>query len=336
MNELSSTTNKDMKPNQPLLIIILCLVTVAFSSCQKRPPAPKLENDLEQAHLRGKVWALRTFSHAGVDTFISNLVRITYNIDGNELEYVDSSFRATGATAIHVRLLHKYNEVGRVIEDAEWLENKLLHKITYAYAADGYKTEDIVCDPAGEIEGKSVFIYDDYGNEKERDYHNERLVAKRYSEYNKQNNLVKETSYVNDTIQHTSRYIYDAKGNMIEDFTYDKKGMRLRSFSYRYDSARNKIVDSTFLPHAECVGNAFGDLYERNTYKYDSLGNVILKETCFYGVSPYSAIKTQYEYKYKYDAHGNWIEKTVFKSDKYSVMKERVQEDEKRQIEYYK
>ncbi len=308
-------------------IILICLAGFLFSSCNKRRPPPvKPKTDLEKAYLKGKVKLIRTLKRDRFDTNFSQITNIAYNIEGNELEHNDTTLRET---ELPYRILMRYNERGNKTEEAWYSGGRLMNKFVYSFDADGYRTEDKEYDSTGKEDEKMIYKYDDNGNLKERDFLGDSYTSKWYEEYDDNRNLLKETWYKKDSLVHTTIYKYDTKGNMLEDFNFDGNGTRLRSHSYGYDSAGNKIVDSVFYTEGQCVNFPHGNLNELITYKYDSYGNEIYKETWFYGNSPYSAIKLVHEHQYKYDTKCNWVENIDFANGRISTKEER-------QIEYYK
>ena len=127
-------------------------------------------------------------------------------------------------------------------------------------------------------------------------------------EYDLTGNMVAKTCYFSDgTIYWKDIYKYDSKGNNIERNCYNSKGERERTYIYKYNSARKIIEEEMYLSRDMYFSNK---LFEKRTYKYNSSGrrvNVVeyCRENLF---NPYSEMKINNQYKYRYDSAGKIVE----------------------------
>jgi hypothetical protein len=127
------------------------------------------------------------------------------------------------------------------------------------------------------------------------------LEARHYFKYNAQNLPIEEYEYASETAKKFKKTLtnYDAEGNVIEIKQYSENGVLI--YEGRFDKYGNHLADVAY--------NEDGSLHDKITaeYRYDSKGNEI-EETLHYtdGAAATSISK------YEYDAHNNWIRKTVF------------------------
>lgn len=92
-------------------------------------------------------------------------------------------------------------------------------------------------------------------------------------------------------------YKYDEFDNLIITEQLDSNNNVIRSTSYKYDERKNEI---------ECItlSEPNKEIFREKFTTYDRFNNVTSLS--------YRNDKKEYEYKYKYNKHGDWIEKTLY------------------------
>ena len=92
---------------------------------------------------------------------------------------------------------------------------------------------------------------------------------------------------------------YDNNGNMLEQVSYDIDGKLSLKYEYKFNASNNNIEFACYGTNAVLEGNYI--------YKFDTKMNMVEEEK-------FTANKNTTEtiiYEYKYDAQGNWIERTT-------------------------
>jgi len=126
-----------------------------------------------------------------------------------------------------------------------------------------------------------------------------------------------EMTYKNDSKgRPTEETIYDLFDRVLYKITIkrDEEGNSLEeNFSdgtvsqYKYDDKGNRI---------ECVFHSSNSNIIVTSYKYDIYGNIIEMNINNFFKSIFKFHYDNYTYKYLYDSHGNWIERTDYDNDK--------------------
>ncbi len=206
----------------------------------------------------------------------------------------------------------------------------------------------------------TIFNKDGFTTEK-KTYNMDGSVANIYMyEYNKDNQLAKETkytatenidrvfaySYDEETGKLESQSIYTALGNldatnkffyegslMIKEESFDGTGKLNYFWTYEYDKngnmtkkswlVNNSVIDMFYVYDDKKQLLEVAEVNESNSmtkwkYTYNELKN-LSEEVCVFFDN--SELRT--DYKYEYDAQGNWIIKFVFQNDLPVFMTER-------------
>ncbi len=102
-----------------------------------------------------------------------------------------------------------------------------------------------------------------------------------------------ETYMGGNTLISKIRMVYDSKGNIIEETTYSVNGKEIEKKEYKYNSS-SQILEETKTQK--------GNFYYRNTYTYDSKGNLL-------SLYEQTLAKREYAKKiYSYDLFENLLE----------------------------
>nr|WP_295945331.1 hypothetical protein [uncultured Agathobaculum sp.] len=200
----------------------------------------------------------------------------------------------------------------------------------------------------GELEARSEYTYDDYGNKTSEDKYNSEnnLIDTIRYEYDENKNLIREAGENSSTIE----YIYDDTGNMIETrYNVGSDNEWLQTFVY--DDSGNQIMRKDMDGrHVEFIYDADGKMIRRidytsdgeedsrQEYGYDQAGNQISEQWYRDGsakmlnlssyneknqlvqVSYCTSNGTVIEYEtYEYDENGNLINSTYFDRDNFIV-----------------
>jgi len=119
--------------------------------------------------------------------------------------------------------------------------------------------------------------------------------------FNDKGNLIEDNSSNPDgTIFEKHTYKYDGNGNLIEMYWYNPYGSLAGKSTYKYDGNGSMIEENFYNP--------YGSLAGKSTYKYDSNGNRIEINN---STPPYYSWK----FTFKYDGNGNEIESNSYKQD---------------------
>ena len=193
---------------------------------------------------------------------------------------------------------------------------------------NGKKTDAEMIGSDGNSLGQTKFIYNPKG-----------LLTEGYFTSAKSIGNSKFRAARRDYTQHT--YIYDEKGNNIEQnslnpdgsllsksiIKYDDQGkmtekndydgnFNLKSiYNYKYDAKGNKILETQYSE---------GKFIDSTNWKYDETIN-IMEENHFYSIPKFNR---NYNYRYEFDETGNWITQLRFAKGWPTILTER-------KIKYY-
>lgn len=271
---------------------------ILASSCVTR----KVENDLAQEELVGKVKSVRT-THYSVtnkfgnvekgerfseswdrDTYIifdenSNILQKTYFLNDGSVEY---------------QIINEYDNKGKKIKYSFYDRGELSEFFMYKYDVNGYLIESDRYTPATG------------------------LIWKVKHKYSKKGWLIVEERYgKNGNLIYAWHYKLDKKGNRIEEKSthYPDEETYLQTFSYDKKSKQTERVD--FLSD--------GRMDQKFVYEYNESGH-ISRETKYHSDGSIEGeIKT---FEYQLDNQGNWIHKVQFNNNLPYLITER-------EIQYY-
>ena len=225
----------------------------------------------------------------------------------------------------------KYNEKGQEIARDQYAiksgPGKNDIKEQYKYDDDGHLIEAVYFFPG---QTKMVMKYDKKGNwEEEEEYFMDSLRAKKmglfsidsplvtrfHNTFDTKGLLTEAVSYVNGKLSLTDKYLYDAKGRLIQYTRYNPEGRLTFKEEDRYDT-KDRLN--------ECIwSDSLGRVTVHSSRVFDKHGNA--KELVFHNKD--GTISSVSETKYRYDKHGNWT-KCIGRSGKNESITTRI-------LEYY-
>lgn len=176
---------------------------------------------------------------------------------------------------------------------------------TYTYDEEGKKIEEIKY-AYGNLVGKDKFTYNENGDLAEIHSHssNGTLVWKELYEYGDSGNLARKIiyRYLYGGLYCTFKYIYDTKGNLIEESMFDKYGKQEWGYQEQRDSNDNVIEMQSF--------GYDGRLSSKTSIEYDTMGNV----TEILLLDSEGLLERTITYSYVYDQKGNWTKRTEYRN----------------------
>ena len=259
----------------------------------------------------------------GKEGKISYVTEYQYDENGNEIEYIGTSYDDAGNGTLSTHWTWAYNADGREIEfvsyDADGnIEKRTAHEYDTAgngikyeeYDEDGSCTENIVTDydergnqirrtwydSSGRIKFWFEKEYDESGNEiKYVYYKNAKTISFSYEkEYDQNGNIIKNIHYKDaETLDYWIEYEYDEEDRKSKEINY-KDAETIDSWTeYEYDEKDNLAKGVRY--------NADGKVDSWTEYEYDEKGNEVKRASC-------DADGTvNHWYEYEYDENGNQI-----------------------------
>ncbi|MBQ9609217.1 MAG: hypothetical protein IJV15_07230 [Lachnospiraceae bacterium] len=178
------------------------------------------------------------------------------------------------------------------------LENKPVVVIPYDY--DGSYLHKIYYD------------YDENGNMTKVTYHytyNDKDSVARILSYDENQNLIKDSNYIDGEYAFGEEYEYDESGKLTKSSSYQAWGISSLS-TYEYDNSGRITKKKSNLYNTD--SKSFG--YSYYVYEYDDKGNMI-NETYYNSDSDFSSERFSYYYIYDYDKDGNMTKATFYDAD---------------------
>ena len=227
-----------------------------------------------------------------------------------------------------------YNPDGSLIRKWNYTYNPLNQKLTrrcyvlkdslsgilhYTYNQNGKIADEKLISPAGFPISDVEYQYDKNRNVSEKRFRDAtgKIIVTVKNEF-EENKLVEEIQL--DSIAphiRKNRYLYNKEGLNIEMTTYSPEDNLLKRIRYSY--LTNRQVGQTSLY------NEHNELSSKIVYKYDSQGNMTLKQT----FDMLGEITEKRTFNYKYDNQHNWI-------FRYEYLNDQVEDIISRKLEYYK
>jgi hypothetical protein len=280
--------------------IILSLITaMVFASAY---PQSVLKNDLQELHLKGKVKSMHESFYDAVDKS-GEIVKGKKTAKDDDVE--------TRVT---------FNDKGYKTEDARFDHHGIPAMVlTYAYDDKSNRIEEARYNTVGTLVHKAKFAYkyNDSGKVIEKDEVSDTSRLSKQSEtyvYDAKGNLVEENWYITVGIvisKTTSKF--DDKGNIIETAHYNDRTPEMR-VTYKMGND-GKLAEETWYNK----GTKFNIMY---TYKYDDKGNKSEMNWCKENGKSFK----KWTFKYVYDNNNNWTQEIQFKNDKPYKITERTLE----------
>ncbi len=212
--------------------------------------------------------------------------------------------------------IKKYN-----IDGTEKKENGIIllnNKNTKKVDENGNLLEKSYFNSNGSLRTKYTYKYDSSNNKIEVNEfdQNGTLIFQDKNVYNSNNFLIEKLQFEKDTVlYYKSIFAYDTLGNLIKKIETGYEGEFKQWELYEYRKG-DLLIEKQNL-------DSDSNLISRIIYSYSDHG-LILSETNF----EFDTQTDKIEYKYEFDKHGNWIEKTKYFNEKPQLIIER-------KIEYY-
>ena len=215
------------------------------------------------------------------------------------------SYTEDGAFRLHTRYqrddrgnlnaVSAYNQAG----DSLWR-----HEYRYQNAK---LQQEVVYDASGELDSTELYHYDSDGNLLERaSYGAGGLPRWRtlYEHDTVQNRVFWATYYSDGRLLRQGEQQYDQEGRLVREVHRDEVKETYQEVRYAYDQLGRPI--------SERISDADGSLLSVRRIRYDDFGNIIEEtESRFDGT-----VTRRVLYQYRYDEHGNWIERRVNQREK--------------------
>ena len=285
-------------------LLLLTLAIATLTSLVYSQNSPTKKNGWETDNLKGKVKSYTQSKYGAEDRFgeiqkkaLDSFKTFEYTVKGSRIKstHYDANGRIEGAW------IYKYDAKGNLIEWATYnADGSLSSRQTFKYNVNSDLTEH-------NLYKKNI------------DYPDGSFYKEGISQYDNNGNKIKYTHYdVDGSILETWAYIYDAKGNLIEE--------------HEYDSYFDTMMYGLGPPYTLYKYNDNGNLTEREHHSgiwtdkqilvYDDSGNLIEEKN----QTSIGQMDTYYEYEF--DEKGNWIKRITFKNQ----IPESIEE---RKYEYY-
>ncbi|ATA94069.1 sugar-binding protein [Capnocytophaga canimorsus] len=263
---------------------ILCLLFSESVFGQVIPPrVPK--SHLKELALKANVKSFKVTTYKAIDSF--GIVKRGSKADfwkGDIVSFFDREGYKTEMNYydkdanLNQKILYKYNDKRkRTTRDVYASNGKLINRNIYFYDENGYKVAYKGYNSKGEIMESFVYKNDDKGRELEE------VCAKTIAPFcGKYTYVYDQSGKVVELCRYKSS---DKKAEDCEKYVYDKLGNLLETSFYKDNNLVYRIVHRY---------NKSGD--EVNQRLFDERGNLTKEK----------------KFTYKYDAKGNWIERTEF------------------------
>jgi hypothetical protein len=242
----------------------------------------------------------------------------------------------------------QFNEQGFIVTKKLFgKEGNVIYKKVIDYDLNGKVASESEFDTANVLSSKVAYTYNDKGMLLETNYEegNTSPITSRFTYAPEAFIPSKEEFYINGTLLKVSYFVieangnkrvtdssfvsgnsgpkykskvelYDSNENMLEQITYETNGEISLKYEYTFDKNNNNVEFKCYGPRGVLEGDY--------VYKFNEK-NFMIEETKFIASKN---TKDSLLYEYKYDANGNWIEKTTMH---HNVPKSIV----KRVIQYY-
>ena len=263
-------------------------------------------------------------------------------LEQSQFKAIDSSGVITKGDRVNKSFIFRdnikvtFNENKDVLEKEAYDSNrKLRTKDTYKYDGNNNLLEWIELvkseKPDRGYKHTYKFKYDDTNKKiKQEEYHTDSTTTLfKYSiyKYDDQDNLIKDITYLSDTVGGMRIYKYDEQSRMIENVYYDDDcSFIYQKFTYKYYDNMNDCT--TFTPQGEL---------RTVTYTYDNNNNILEMDynnvdedtpgqTVKFKYDKYDNLIESIEYNeageitetetltYKYDKHNNWVERIEYRN----------------------
>ena len=220
--------------------------------------------------------------------------------------------------------------------------NKTLYSdpdVVLLFNKDGFLTRKQVLNPDGSIMNTYIYEYDKKNQlVKETKYTATENIDRVFTYVYKDGKLESQTiNTALGSVEYVDKYSYPTEMSMKQE-SFDKSGNLMYFFDYEYDKNKNmtkkdwhvnnNIVQTLYVYDDKNQLMTQTEINENEIetkweYAYDEYGNVIVEITTFFDGS-----QLRRDMMYEFDAQGNWIIKLTFENDNPLFVTERT-------IEYY-
>jgi len=148
----------------------------------------------------------------------------TYDAMGRNTGYEEYSATLDKNLTVSQRHAYVLDEKGRKIEYIAYESNGTVGtRFVYKYDAKGNKTEEAWYSHTGQLGGRSVYAFDDRNNQTIQAYYNGdgALNWRNVSKYDDTGNRTEWLQYHGDTLRYRVVTIYDTKGRILEQETFE-------------------------------------------------------------------------------------------------------------------
>ena len=217
-----------------------------------------------------------------------------------------------------------FNRQGNIERNNNYQKGQLSSEFIYHYDDQGrfsFYEMNFYGDYAKE--GKIVFSYNRKGDAFQEEYYeNDKLIQYTQNKYDNKHHIILSTIYREEKELSHTEFVYNDIDQLVEVSNFNNKNELQSTLKNYYDSLGNLSKSDTY--------NAKGDKTTSREMEYDAYNNVIKDKIILE-----SKRSLEYNYRYKYDSHQNYITKEDSNTKVKKGNFESVYLKEKRQIEYY-
>jgi hypothetical protein len=192
-----------------------------------------------------------------------------FNIDGNLVEF--NRFKEDGTPAM--KTVYTYNDKQNKVEATNFDANNNQTSTTITTVnGNGFKTEEQSYSSDGKLSSRHTFEYDDKNNNtKKTIYRADGTVSGTFTwTYDSKGNPIKVKKQFSGSTEHVQDFVYNEKGYLLGETSYDDRGGIDIRFERYYDEYGNKIQEIKYKRRDLLGSQAW-------KYEYDKQGNWVKK-----------------------------------------------------------
>jgi hypothetical protein len=263
--------------------------------------AQKKENDLSDRGLNGKVKSIvQRSEHFTKKRFWDSTMYI-FNKKGD----IITEYNYGRVRGLDIVWQYKYDKKRNLIlKTCLDSSGTTQYKTIDEYDKNHHLIKSIWYDFDEKPGGLDSFKYDNKGNKIEAITYNADSSIKNKSvfKYNIDNRKVEDSYYEAGIFKWKTKYVYDEKGNIIEEYWLGKSDSLLRKLANKYNDKTLKIEQDWHNPD--------GNVY-KTIYQYGTSGSLIRED--WYNDN--GKLSTTTRYKYEVDRKNNWIRITTLTAE---------------------
>ena len=198
----------------------------------------------------------------------------------------------------NTELLTEFDPKGRTTK-MQVNNNGMIMSYHDTYNSQGYLMESVSKDEDNKVLSTNLYEYDKQGNRTRHDLLTDKgsIFMSTFSKYNEKQQLIEKSNCVGGECDEKRVFTYDDKGYLIQEDKYSKDELTSKTL-YKNDAKGNPIEQLTY--------DAQGKLLKKVTSTYDAEGNET-ENAVYRGADTLIQKKT---YTYEYDKKKNWIKRT--------------------------